>query len=60
VADVRVTQAVINFDERRGDYDIIWIDINVGQPNERRLQVSVSPTGKSVQVYVENEQVFCG
>lgn len=60
MADVKVTRALINVDGRRGDYDIIWIDINTGQPNQRRLQVSVSPTGKSVQVYIENEQVFCG
>jgi hypothetical protein len=60
MAHVQVEHAIVNFDERRGDYDIIWIDVNVGKPNGRRLQVSVSPTGKSIQVYVNNEQVFCG
>jgi hypothetical protein len=58
VDDVEVTHGTVKLDERRGIYNIVWIDIK--SECERHVEVSVSPTGRSIQVYVDGKQVHCG
>lgn len=51
MADVQVRYRVVNIDERRGDYDIVFIDAG-----DRKIQVTVSPTGRSIQIHVDGEK----
>jgi prolyl-tRNA editing enzyme YbaK/EbsC (Cys-tRNA(Pro) deacylase) len=48
VVDVQVRYRVVNIDQRRGDYEVVFIDAG-----DRHVQVTVSPTGRSIQVYVD-------
>jgi hypothetical protein len=47
VGDVQVRHRVVNIDERRG-YEVVFIDAG-----DRHVQVTVSPTGRSIQVHVD-------
>jgi predicted O-methyltransferase YrrM len=55
VAEVHVTHSVVTVNEHRGVYDVVFIDIG-----KRRMQVTVSPTGKSIQVHVDGKRVHRG
>lgn len=48
MAEVHVRHSVVTVNEHRGVYDVVFIDIG-----KRRMQVTVSPTGKSIQVHVD-------
>jgi hypothetical protein len=48
VADVQVRHRVVNIDQRRGNYEVVFIDAG-----DRHVQVTVSPTGRNIQVHVD-------
>ena len=58
MADVKVTHGTVQWDERRGVSDIVWI--RIGGEHDRHVEVSVSPTGKSIQVHVDGKRVHHG
>jgi predicted O-methyltransferase YrrM len=55
VAEVHVRHSVVTVNEHLGVYDVVFIDIG-----KRRMQVTVSPTGKSIQVHVDGKRVHRG
>ena len=48
MADLQVRHRVVSIDQRRGDYEVVFIDAG-----DRHVQVTVSPTGRSIQVHVD-------
>ena len=51
MADVDVRHFKANFNLRRHAHDVVIV-----RAGKRRIEVTISPTGKSVQVFVDGEK----